>query len=55
MSREHCVIEIAERMNTTQNALYKLTHDARKKLRQALLDAGFTAESLHRSALEVSP
>lgn len=43
-------IEIAERLSINQNALYKLTHDARKKLRQALLEAGFSAESLHDHA-----
>lgn len=41
-------VEIAARLDTSQNALYKLTHDARRKLRAALLDAGFTAESLGR-------
>ena len=39
-------IEIAERMGTNQNALYKLVHDARKKLRRALLDAGFSESEL---------
>lgn len=43
-------VEIAERMGTNQNALYKLTHDARKKLRTALVAAGFTVESLHDAA-----
>jgi len=45
-------IEIAERLQTNQNALYKLTHDARKKLRQALLEQGFTADSIHEHASE---
>jgi len=40
-------VEIAERLGSNQNALYKLTHDARKKLRTALVADGFTAESLH--------
>lgn len=39
-------IEIAERLGTNQNALYKLTHDARVKLRAALLGAGFSAEEI---------
>ncbi len=47
-------IEIADRMETNQNALYKLTHDARKKLKAALLEAGFEAESIHELASEVS-
>ena len=42
-------------MSTSQNALYKLTHDARRKLRQALLAGGFTAESPHQRAVEASP
>ena len=45
-------IEIAEKLETNQNALYKLVHDARKKLRKALLDMGFDAESLHEQATE---
>lgn len=43
-------VEIAKQLQTNQNALYKLTHDSRKKLRQALLEAGFSAESLHDHA-----
>ena len=39
-------IVIAERLGTNQNALYKLVHDARKKLRRALLDAGFSESEL---------
>ena len=41
--------EIARRLETNANALYKLTHDARRRLRRALLDAGFI-----EGALEVS-
>lgn len=40
-------IEVARQLGTNQNALYKLTHDARKRLRTALLDAGYTPESIH--------
>lgn len=38
--------EIAEQLGSSRNALYKLTHDARKKLRMRLEAAGFTAEDL---------
>ncbi len=33
---------LAERLGITRNALYKLHHDARKKLKAALIEAGFT-------------
>lgn len=46
-------IEIAERLGTNQNALYKLIHDARKKLKTALDEAGFRADSLHGYSSEV--
>ena len=39
-------IAIAERLDTNQNALYKLVHDARKKLRAALTRAGFDRETM---------
>ncbi|MEQ8764378.1 MAG: sigma-70 family RNA polymerase sigma factor [Planctomycetota bacterium] len=39
-------ITIAERLATNQNALYKLVHDARKKLRQALIEAGHDADAV---------
>jgi RNA polymerase sigma-70 factor (ECF subfamily) len=38
--------EIARQLGTNRNALYKLTHDARKRLRQGLEAAGFTAEDI---------
>lgn len=38
--------EIAEQLGSSRNALYKLTHDARKKLKERLEAAGFTAEDL---------
>lgn len=47
-------IEIARRLGTNQNALYKLTHDARKRLRAALLEAGYGADSIRAQALEAS-
>lgn len=48
-------VEIAAQLETNQNALYKLTHDARKKLRAALLEAGFGEDALHARASEVTP
>jgi RNA polymerase sigma-70 factor (ECF subfamily) len=38
--------EIARYLGSNRNALYKLTHDARKRLRQGLEAAGFTAEDV---------
>jgi RNA polymerase sigma-70 factor (ECF subfamily) len=38
--------EIARQLGINRNALYKLTHDARKRLRQGLEAAGFTAEDI---------
>ena len=35
--------EIARRLNSNRNAIYKLTHDARKRLRRALEAAGYQA------------
>lgn len=37
---------IAERMGTNRNALYKLGHDARMKLKKGLTAAGLTAEGV---------
>ena len=42
--------EIAEKMDTSPNSLYKLLHDARKKLRRGLEAEGFTIDDV-RSAL----
>lgn len=39
---------LAERMGITRNAAYKLHHDARKKLRAAILKAGFTDADVRR-------
>jgi RNA polymerase sigma-70 factor (ECF subfamily) len=36
---------LAERLSTTRGALYKTLHDARRKLRGALADAGFAVEA----------
>ena len=40
------VEEIAARMKSNRNAVYKLVHDARLKLRQALEADGFTADDI---------
>jgi RNA polymerase sigma-70 factor (ECF subfamily) len=37
---------LAERLDTTRGALYKMLHDARRKLRARLLDQGFDLETL---------
>lgn len=36
--------EIARQMGSSRNALYKLSHDARQRVKQGLKDSGFTAE-----------
>lgn len=41
--------EIARRTGSNRNAIYKLTHDARKRLRQGLENQGFAADAI-RSA-----
>ena len=39
--------QVARKMNTNRNALYKLIHDARKRLQQSLKDStGFTAQDI---------
>lgn len=38
--------EIARRMGTNRNALYKLMHDARKRLKEGLLGAGLLPEDV---------
>jgi RNA polymerase sigma-70 factor (ECF subfamily) len=42
--------EIARQLKITRNAVYKLSHDARKGLRRALETAGYTVEQV-RDAL----
>ncbi|WP_437675239.1 sigma-70 family RNA polymerase sigma factor [Sorangium sp. So ce131] len=44
--------EIAEQLETTRNALYKLTHDARRKLQQGLAAAGFSEDDV-REAFDI--
>jgi len=38
--------EVAQRMDTNRNALYKLLHDARKQMRNRLMEKGFSAEEV---------
>jgi RNA polymerase sigma-70 factor (ECF subfamily) len=38
--------EIARHLGSNRNAIYKLTHDARKKLKRGLEAAGYTAEDV---------
>ena len=38
--------EIARHLGSNRNAIYKLTHDARKRLKRGLESAGFTAEDI---------
>lgn len=38
--------EIARHLGSNRNAVYKLTHDARRRLKQGLEAAGFTAEDI---------
>lgn len=38
--------EIARRLGSNRNAVYKLTHDARKRLKQALQSAGYEAADI---------
>ncbi len=38
--------EVAERMGTNRNALYKLIHDARKRMQQRLLARGMTPQEI---------
>jgi RNA polymerase sigma-70 factor (ECF subfamily) len=38
--------EVAKRMDTNRNALYKLLHDARKQMRKTLLEKGLTPQEI---------
>jgi RNA polymerase sigma-70 factor (ECF subfamily) len=38
--------EVAHRMDTNRNALYKLLHDARKQMRSRLVEKGLTAQEV---------
>lgn len=41
--------QIAEKLGTNTNSLYKLLHDARKKLRNGIEAAGFTIDDVRKS------
>ena len=38
--------EVADRMGTNRNALYKLLHDGRRRLQKRIIDEGFTPQEL---------
>lgn len=38
--------EIGRRIGSNRNAIYKLTHDARKRLKKGMIEAGYSAEDL---------
>ena len=38
--------EIGRRLGSNRNAIYKLTHDARKRVRAGMIEAGYSAEDL---------
>ena len=40
------ISEVARRMGTNQNALYKLLHDARKKLKRQMQAAGLSPQEV---------
>ena len=46
--------QLAERLGLARNALYKLHHDARRKLRAAILAAGFTEADVREELARVS-
>ena len=46
MDHDMPLAEVARRMGTNRNALYKLLHDARLRLKHALAAQGFTAQEL---------
>jgi len=39
--------EIARELGSNRNAVYKLTHDARKRLKRGLEEAGYRADDIH--------
>ena len=45
---------LVERLETNPNALYKLHHDARRKLKRALNEAGYTDDEVRSELLEAS-
>ena len=44
--------EIARHLGSNRNAVYKLTHDARKKLKQGLAAAGYSSEDVATTILD---
>jgi RNA polymerase sigma-70 factor (ECF subfamily) len=38
--------EVADRMGTSPGALYKMTHDARRKLKAGLLKRGYSTDEI---------
>jgi len=52
INEDTSVEELAEQMGTNRNALYKVLHDARKKLLGLLYAEGFTAEDLSLKPLK---
>ena len=41
--------QLAEKLGSNTNSIYKLLHDARKKLRRGLEASGFTIEDVHEA------
>ncbi len=46
MFRQIPLEEVARRMGTNRNSLYKLMHDARKRLKQSILKEGLTIQEI---------
>ena len=44
--------EIARHLGSNRNAVYKLTHDARKRLKRGFEDAGYEAADIHAALAE---
>lgn len=47
-------VVLAERLASTAGAIYKVSHDARKKLKTALMRAGFDAETVRETLANAS-
>lgn len=47
-------VVIADRLGTNRNALYKLGHDARVKLKQGLIDAGKSVDDVRELIIDAS-
>ena len=41
--------QLAEKLGSNTNSLYKLLHDARKKLRRGLESSGFTVDDVREA------